>query len=91
MSYARENRVREASSMRDLLRFDPRLEVGAYITDGNNLYEVVRRIEGQVILENCITEAWKGTVAWRVLEDYDLVKHPPQSPDCVDMSVGDLA
>jgi hypothetical protein len=77
--------------MRDLLRFDPRLEVGAYITDGNKLYEVVRRIDGQVILENCINEAWKGTVAWRVLQDYELVKHSPQTPDSVDVSIGDAA
>jgi hypothetical protein len=91
MSYARESRAREPSGMRDPPGFDPRLEVGAYITDGNNLYEVVRRIDAQVILENCINEAWKGTVVWRVLQDYELVKQSPQIPDSVDVSIGDAA
>ena len=91
MSYARESRAREPSGIGDPPRFDPRLEVGAYITDGDNLYEVVRRIDAQVILENCINEAWKGTVTWRVLQDYELVKHSPEIPDSVDVSIGDAA
>jgi hypothetical protein len=50
-------------------RLDPRLEVGAYIAEGNDLYEVVRRTKRQVILENCINGVCKGKVLGRVLED----------------------
>jgi hypothetical protein len=77
--------------MLDPLRFDPRLEVGAYITDGNNLYEVVCRLKRHVMLENCITDICAGTAAWRVLEDYQLVRRSPQTEDVGDIYMGDAA
>jgi hypothetical protein len=91
MSYTRENRAREASRMLDPLRFDPRLEVGAYLTDGNNLYEVVSRMKTYVMLENCINEICEGRAVGRVLQDYRLVKRSPQTPDFLDISMGDAA
>jgi hypothetical protein len=77
--------------MLDPPRFDPRLEVGAYITDGNNLYEVVSRMKRYVMLENCINEVCQGTAVGQVLHDYKLVKRSPQTPDFVDMSIVDAA
>jgi hypothetical protein len=77
--------------MLDPLRFDPRLEAGAYITDGENLYQVVRRMKGQVILVNCINEVCERTLAWGVLRDFTLVKRSPQTPVFGDTYIGDPA
>jgi hypothetical protein len=77
--------------MLDPLRFDPRLDVGAYITDGNNLYEVVSRMKTYVMLENCINEICEGRAVGRVLEHYKLVRPSPETPDVEDVYIGDAA
>lgn len=73
--------------MVDPLKFDPRLDVGAYITDGKDLYEVVSRMKKYVMLENCINEICGGTAFGRVLQHYRLVRRSPQTPDLEDMQL----
>jgi hypothetical protein len=77
--------------MLDPLRFDPRLDVGAYITDGSNLYEVVSRMKTYVMLENCINEICEGRALGRVLQQYKLVRRSPETRDFEDMYLGDAA
>jgi hypothetical protein len=74
--------------MLDPLKFDPRLDVGAYITDGNHLYEVVSRMKKYVMLENCIDDICGATAFGRVLQHYRLVRRSPQTPDFEDTYLG---
>lgn len=74
---------------------DPRLQTGAYITDGIDLYEVrgIRRGPGvmgagtlRVLVENCRDHSDASVSPDRISTGFALVRHPPRArcPDAVD-------
>jgi hypothetical protein len=73
---------------------DPRLQTGAYITDGAELYEVVRRRAGThsagfpmgcVLVENCRTLNGAALLAQRIRSAFRLVRAAPD-PRCPDLA-----
>lgn len=78
-----------------MIDLDPRLRTGAYITDGMELYEVMRRRNGLrgggsaaacVLVENCRSLCCAEFLARRILSAFRLVRAAPapQCPDLVD-------
>ena len=72
---------------------DPRLQTGAYITDGTDLYEVlgIQRGPGpmgirtvRVLVENCRNLRGLEFVPEKVRATFNLVRHPP-APACPDL------
>jgi hypothetical protein len=81
---------------------DPRLQPGAYITDGRRLYEVVRRRAGThaggfamgcVLVEDCRTLSAAQVLAQRIRSAFRLVRPAPdpRCPDLVDEIVWEPA
>ena len=81
---------------------DPRLETGAYITDGMELYEVLRRragvrgggfASGCVLVENCRTLCCAEFLVPRIRAAFRLVRSAPAPccPDLVDQIVWEPA
>lgn len=77
-------------------RHDPRLERGAYITDGSNLYEVVGErifpgIAGirtrRIMIENCRSLRGSELLSERIKAAFTLVRSAPAShcPDFVEL------
>lgn len=72
---------------------DPRLQQGAYITDGTDLYEVIgeRRIQMSVrtvriVVENCRNFRGGEFLPESISNTFNLVRRPPEArcPDRVD-------
>lgn len=75
----------------DPFEYDPRVQPLAYIQDGTNLFQVVRRLKSaaEVVLQNCKTmkEIRVRTLAICTKDTYTLVREapsvdPPDSPEC---------
>ena len=65
---------------------DPRLEVGAYITDGGDLYEVIGLQRGpgamgvrtvRILVENCRNFRALEFLPDKIQATFELVRHPP--------------
>lgn len=76
-----------------MLDIDPRLQTGAYITDGTDLYEVlgVQRGPGamgirtvRVLVENCRNLRGLEFLPEKIRTTFNLVRHPP-APACPDV------
>lgn len=71
---------------------DPRLEAGAYVTDGTELYEVIQHrpggsgggVAGSVLVENCRTLCAVQLLAMRIRSACRLVRSAPD-PRCPDV------
>jgi hypothetical protein len=84
-----------------MIHGDPRLQCGAYITDGTELYEVLRHrpggfgggVAGAVLLENCRSLCAVQLHAARIRSACRLVRAAPdpRCPDVVEQIVWEPA
>ncbi|HWE08966.1 MAG TPA: hypothetical protein VG325_06410 [Solirubrobacteraceae bacterium] len=82
-----------AGYLRLVIEYDPRLETGAYITDGIDLYEVVGCQLGpgvmgmrtvRILVENCRNFRGLEFLPEKIRATFNLVRHPPL-PRCPDL------
>ena len=70
----------------NIARNDPRLQITAYVTDGKQLFEVVKAGSGVATLENCVTGAWFVMSTTHILQHIRLVRRAISAPS----DAGDL-
>lgn len=58
---------------------DPRIKLLAYVTDGKQLFEVVKAGQGTVTIENCKTGAWFVMTVGHILQTMKLVRAAPSA------------
>ena len=64
---------------------DPRCEVGAYISNGTELREVIERKPTAILAVDCKTEVRWSMEYPRIVEGWELVRGPAEEYRCPDV------